>query len=138
MRSSSAGSGARGAVNTMRRISALAFVTLLPFAGLDAEASAQGMDGMHAEGPVVVRAARLLDVASGEMLTDAVVVVENGLIAAVNPTELPEGAHEMDLGDVTLLPGFMDAHTHIAGEIGANSFTSAVTDTVPVISRGGA
>jgi len=86
---------------------------------------------MHGqEGSVtVLRAARMLDVASGEMLTDAVVVVEDGRISAVNPASVPEGAHEMDLGDVTLLPGFLDAHTHLAGQIGAGSFTRAVTDT---------
>ena len=93
--------------------------------------AAQEMGGMHMEeGSVVaLRAARMLDVATGEMLADAVVVVENGRITAVNPSSIPEGAHEMDLGDVTLLPGFIDAHTHLGVEIDANSFTSAVTDT---------
>lgn len=107
---------------------------LVPVLALPGHASAQGMHGMemgamHHDGPVVLRAARLLDVASGEILTDAVVVVEDGRIAAVNPDALPEGAHEMDLGDVTLLPGFIDAHTHLGGQIGPNSFTAAVTDT---------
>ncbi len=78
---------------------------------------------------VVLRAARMLDVVSGEMLTDVVVVVEDGRVTGVNPSSLPEGAHEMDLGDVTLLPGFIDAHTHLGGQIGAGSFTRAVTDT---------
>lgn len=96
-----------------------------------APVAAQEMGAMHGqEGSVVVlRAARMLDVVSGEMLTDAVVVVEDGRITAVNPASLPEGAHEMDLGDVTLLPGFIDAHTHLGGQIGAGSFTRAVTDT---------
>lgn len=91
---------------------------------------AQEMEAMHEKGaPMALRADRLLDVASGRMLTDAVVVVEGDRIAAINPDDLPEDAHVMDLGDVTLLPGFIDAHTHLAGEIGAGSFTRAVTDT---------
>jgi imidazolonepropionase-like amidohydrolase len=98
---------------------------------LAAPLAAQDMGGMHTEeGSVVaLRAARMLDVSTGEMLTGAVVLVEDGQITAVNPGDLPEGAYEMDLGDVTLLPGFIDAHTHLAGQISAGSFTSAVTDT---------
>lgn len=93
--------------------------------------AAQGMEGMHGGEPPVMalRAARMLDVTSGDVLSDVVVLVEGGRITAVNPGSVPEGAHEMDLGDVTLLPGFIDAHTHLAGQIGAGSFTNAVTDT---------
>ena len=81
------------------------------------------------EGPTVLRAARLLDVETGEMHADAVIVVEDGLITAVNPDPVPNVMHDMDLGDVTLLPGFIDAHTHLAAEVGAASFTDAVTRT---------
>ncbi len=84
--------------------------------------------GMY-DGPTVLRAARLLDVETGEMHTDAVLVVEDGLITAVNPETVPNSMHDMDLGDVTLLPGFIDAHTHLAGQISATSFTDAVTRT---------
>ena len=79
--------------------------------------------------PPVLRAARLLDVETGEMHTNAVIVVEDGVITAVNPDPVPDVMHDMDLGDVTLLPGFIDAHTHLAGEISATSFTDAVTRT---------
>ncbi|HET9370916.1 MAG TPA: amidohydrolase family protein, partial [Vicinamibacterales bacterium] len=51
-------------------------------------------------------------------------------ITAVNPAAPPAGAQPLDLGDVTLLPGFMDMHTHLAFELGATSFTEAVTTTV--------
>ncbi|MDP2957812.1 MAG: amidohydrolase family protein, partial [Longimicrobiales bacterium] len=82
------------------------------------------------QGPVVLKAARMLDVVSGRMIQNATIVVENGRITAVNPASLPDSAHTMDLGDVTLLPGFMDMHTHLVSEIGASSFTAAVTQTV--------
>jgi imidazolonepropionase-like amidohydrolase len=71
----------------------------------------------------------MLDVASGRMLANAVIVVEGGLIEAVNPSSIASGSLEIDLGDVTLLPGFIDAHTHLGGQIGPTSFTDAVTRT---------
>lgn len=81
------------------------------------------------EGPTVLRAARMIDVESGAVHADAVLVVEDGRIVAVNPASVPDAAHDMDLGNVTLLPGFIDAHTHLAGQLDAASFTDAVTMT---------
>jgi imidazolonepropionase-like amidohydrolase len=80
-------------------------------------------------GPTVLRAARMLDVVSGEMLEDVVIVVEDGMISAVNPPSVPQSTQDMDLGDVTLLPGFLDAHTHLSGQVGTGTFTQAVTTT---------
>jgi imidazolonepropionase-like amidohydrolase len=80
-------------------------------------------------GPILIRAARMLDVATGRMLRDVSVVVTGERITAVNPASPPAGARVMDLGDVTLLPGFIDLHTHLSGEIGANSFVEAVLET---------
>jgi len=80
-------------------------------------------------GPVVLRAAWMLDVSSGAMLADAVVVVEGKTITAVNPARLPAGAEIVDLGDVTLLPGLIDLHTHLAYDIGGDWVTRPVTET---------
>ena len=107
----------------MTRLAA-ALVTCLVFA---APLSAQSPD-LEA-GPTVLRAARMLDVVSGEMLENVVIVVEDGLVSAVNPRSVPQSVQDIDLGDVTLLPGFLDAHTHLTGQIGAGSFTQAVTTT---------
>jgi len=71
----------------------------------------------------------MLDVTTGQMLRNATVVVSGDRITAVNPASLPTGARTIDLGDVTLLPGFIDLHTHLTGEIGAASFTEPVTLT---------
>src|SRR5688572_13847968 len=68
--------------------------------------------------PVVVRAARMLDVESGRMLTNVRIVIEGDRIQSVNPATVPSGARTIDLGDVTLMPGFIDMHTHLSGEIG--------------------
>ena len=56
----------------------------------------------------VLRADRWLDVVSGQIGSPVVIVVEGNQIVAVNPDELPTTAAEIDLGDVTLLPGLMD------------------------------
>ena len=79
--------------------------------------------------PVLVRAARMLDLASGQMLRDVSVVITGDRITAVNPASSPSGARVIDLGDVTLLPGFIDLHTHLSGEIGANTFIEPVLET---------
>jgi imidazolonepropionase-like amidohydrolase len=64
---------------------------------------------------VALRAARLLDVRAGRMVEGAVVLVAGERILAVNPAGgVPAGAKVIDLGDVTLLPGLMDMHTHLS------------------------
>jgi imidazolonepropionase-like amidohydrolase len=63
--------------------------------------------------PIVLRAQRWLDIASREVRSPAVIVVEGKRIAAINPRETPAGAVEIDLGDVTLLPGLMDMETNL-------------------------
>lgn len=63
---------------------------------------------------VSVAAARLLDVESGKILADQVVRVEDGVIRSIGPRGADE-AVTYDLGDVTLLPGLIDAHVHLIG-----------------------
>lgn len=70
-----------------------------------------------APGPVVVlKAAHLFDGKSGKLVSPAIIVVRGDRIESVNPTAVPAGAPVTDLGDATLLPGYIDAHTHIAGD----------------------
>ena len=119
-----------GKLSTLFFASALTLA--LPALSAPPPLAAQEAEHMHTgmyDGATVLRAARLLDVATGEMHMNAVIVIEDGVITAVNPETIPHVMHDMDLGDVTLLPGFIDAHTHLAGEISAASFTDAVTRT---------
>ncbi|CAN5484522.1 Xaa-Pro dipeptidase [soil metagenome] len=64
----------------------------------------------------VVRAARLLDVATGKYLDNPQVVVTDGRITAVGKAgdAVPAGAKLVDLPGATLLPGLIDMHTHIS------------------------
>jgi imidazolonepropionase-like amidohydrolase len=75
----------------------------------------------------VIGAARMLDVRTGQMVSPAVVVVEDGLITAVNPDDTPPVT--LDLGDRTLLPGLIDMHTHLTGSLEQGSFMRPVTES---------
>jgi imidazolonepropionase-like amidohydrolase len=62
----------------------------------------------------IVRAGRLLDVRSGKMLTNQAIVIEDGKIVSVGPDPSATGdAKVIDLSSKTVLPGLIDAHTHI-------------------------
>jgi imidazolonepropionase-like amidohydrolase len=65
---------------------------------------------------VVVRAGRLLDVRTGKTLSNQTILIQGGKIASVGPdTQVPGGAQAeiVDLSNATVLPGLIDAHTHI-------------------------
>src|SRR5690606_37309900 len=87
------------------------------FPGLIAPpASAQTADSA---GPpaIVLRAARLFDATTGRMRTDGVIVVQGERIVGVGRDAVaPAGSQVIDLGDATLLPGFIDVHTHLTSE----------------------
>ena len=73
--------------------------------------------GAAAEPVTVLRAARLYDGKADVVVTPAVVVVSDGrIVAAGSSAQVPAGARVLDLGDATLLPGLMDAHTHLSFE----------------------
>lgn len=81
--------------------------------------------------PVVVRAARLLDVEAGRIVSPGEVLVEGDRIAAVGSTVAhPTGAEVIDLGDRTLMPGLIDAHVHLFLHPGAEDLQT-VEESVP-------
>jgi imidazolonepropionase-like amidohydrolase len=65
---------------------------------------------------IAVRAGRLFDSKSGQMLTRQVVILQGERITAVGPEaqlKIPTGAQVIDLSQETVLPGLIDAHTHM-------------------------
>ena len=83
------------------------------------------------KGIVVLKAARLIDGTGKDEIQNGVVVVTDNMITAVGAAgqvQVPAGATKViDLGDVTLMPGFIDAHTHVIGRIlGDPAGTTAV------------
>jgi len=82
------------------------------------------VDGKNAQ-RTAIRAARLIDGKSETVLKNAVVLVEGEKITAVgSQLAIPGDAKVIDLADVTLLPGLIDAHTHLLTEMdGTNPAT---------------
>jgi imidazolonepropionase-like amidohydrolase len=82
-------------------------------------AQTSASDSSTASAPLVLKAARLFDSVSGKLLPHGVVVVVGNKITAVgSDLAVPSGAQVIDLGDSTLLPGFVDAHVHLSNESG--------------------
>jgi imidazolonepropionase-like amidohydrolase len=69
----------------------------------------------------VLKAARLFDGKSDQVVSPGVVVVQDGKITAAGTrVQEPAGAEVIDLGNATLIPGLIDAHTHLTGESSAD------------------
>jgi imidazolonepropionase-like amidohydrolase len=74
----------------------------------------------QARGVVVLKAARLIDGTGRSAIQNAVVVVTDEKITSIGSADtvrVPSAATVIDLGNVTLLPGFIDAHTHLIGRV---------------------
>ena len=87
-------------------------------AGLLAGASpaAQSAEATQAPETMVLKAAHLFDSTGTALKDGAIVVVRGDRIVSVGTAAAPAGARVIDLGDATLLPGFIDAHTHLTLE----------------------
>jgi imidazolonepropionase-like amidohydrolase len=77
--------------------------------------------------PIVLHAARLLDIEAGRILTPGEVLVEGGkIVAAASSVTHPAGAETIDLGDTTLMPGLIDAHVHLFLHPGAEDLQTVI------------
>ncbi len=80
---------------------------------------------------VVVRAAHMLDVAGGRVVSPAEVLVVGDRITEVGQhVSRPAGAQVIDVGDRTLMPGLIDAHVHLFLHPGAEDLQT-VEESVP-------
>jgi imidazolonepropionase-like amidohydrolase len=81
--------------------------------------------------PIVLHAARLLEIDTGRVLSPGEILVEGDRIIAVGSVvSHPMGAQLIDLGDSTLLPGLIDAHVHLFLHPGAEDLQT-VEESVP-------
>ena len=79
-------------------------------------------------GTIAVRAGRLFDSKSGQVLTRQVVLISGDRITEVGPegqVKIPAGAQVVDLSRATVLPGLIDAHTHKFNNRGPKGTTEA-------------
>ena len=106
----------------MRRFGTLALaLEIAAAAAALAQAPAAAPTPAPTPAVTVLKAARMFDGRSDMTIPNAVVVVEGRRIAAVGSgLAVPAGAAVIDLGDATLLPGLIDAHTHLSDEAGDN------------------
>ncbi len=80
----------------------------------------------------LLKAARMLDMVSGQVHTPAQILVRDGVILEINPKVIPLDTRSIDLGDRTLLPGVIDMHTHITTDYFSNNhWTSAAVRETP-------
>ncbi len=80
-----------------------------------------GIATQAADQLIVLKAARLFDGKSNALSQNAVVIVQGDkIVDAGSNLPIPSGAQVIDLGDATLAPGFMDAHTHLTADFSGN------------------
>lgn len=66
------------------------------------------------KGVVVIKAVQIIDGTGAEPIKNGVIIVTDNKITAIGANiQIPAGAKVIDLGNTTLLPGFIDAHTHL-------------------------
>ena len=64
---------------------------------------------------IAIRAGRLIDPETGTVATNQVIVVDSGRFRAIGSNvAIPQGAQVIDLSNLTVLPGLVDAHNHLA------------------------
>ncbi len=83
---------------------------------LSATADATGNGRYQAGGPpgqIALTHGNVIDVRSGEILPDVTVLLSGGVISEVGADNVPPGYQEISLGGAYLLPGLLDAHTHL-------------------------
>ena len=86
------------------------------------------------QGRLIIRAARVFDGLGNRYLRERDIIIDGGRIAAVEPRADRTGAPVIDLGDLTILPGYVDAHAGlpetIGDGLGARLLTAGVTTIV--------
>lgn len=107
---------------------ALAATALLAANGSLTAAGQSASSDHHA---TVLHAARMLDISAGKIVSPGEVLIQDEhIVAAGSSVDRPANAQVIDLGDVTLMPGLIDAHVHLFLHPGAEDLQT-VQESVP-------
>ncbi|HEY4079799.1 MAG TPA: amidohydrolase family protein [Burkholderiaceae bacterium] len=101
---------------------AAAVLTLGALSAQAAEKSAEKSAESAAPAVTVLRATHLFDSVSGKLVSPGVLVISGKKILSVGNAVVPAGARVIELGDATLLPGFIDAHVHLSDAMSDNFY----------------
>ena len=104
--------------------------TLVAALGVMMLAAVSALGQAPAAKTYVLRAARMLDVRAGRVVSPGEVVIAGDRIVSVGQGNEPAGAEVIDLGDVTVMPGMIDAHVHLFLHPGAEDLQT-VDESVP-------
>src|SRR6266849_3372945 len=125
----------RGLQMSMPLAKAASRTTQLAFFAVAAVAMLLGMSRTtHAQAPkrTIVRAGRVLDVRTGQMRAKQAIVIEGEKIAqiiAASEVKAAAGDATIDLPDATLLPGLIDAHTHLTFDLSSLGYQGLAIST---------
>ena len=88
------------------------------------------LDGF-AQGVVAFTNANVIDGVTERVVEGVTVVVRDGLIESVGTAAIPDGAEVIDIEGRYLLPGYIDAHMHIAGIEAAKRALASAAESHP-------
>jgi len=109
----------------MKRIRVLVAMCALLISAVAAQAQQKGENKTY-----VLKAARMFDGKSNSVTSPGVVVISGGKITGIGASAaIPASAEVIELGDATLLPGFIDAHTHLTMQY-REDYTRAALDNL--------
>ena len=83
--------------------------------------------------PVAIKAGHLIDIENNRVLADQIILIDGERISAVGPaasTTIPAGARVIDLSAATVLPGMIDAHTHLTSNPHEHGYAGLATSNV--------
>jgi imidazolonepropionase-like amidohydrolase len=107
---------------SVRGLAALLIFTLLSCSALAQSAAKE---------TILIKAGRLIDVRSGRVLNDQAILIEGDRIkevgaAATVASHAPQNARVIDLSNATVLPGLIDCHTHLTGDLGGQGQSTSI------------